>query len=113
MSTPSGNLLGTGLPSCVDEISSTLVANTDPTGSRQLRELENAIARLPQEQREVLLLIGLEGIRYDQAALIVGVPIGTVRSRLARARDTLRLLLDRNEEFVARPERVGPAASAA
>ncbi len=84
----------------VEDISATLIATTDPTASLQLRELENAIARLPDEQREVVLLIGLEGIRYDEAALIVRVPIGTVRSRLARARATLRKLLDRDEETV-------------
>jgi RNA polymerase sigma-70 factor, ECF subfamily len=57
-----------------------------------------AIARLPLEQREVVLLIGLEGIRYDEAAKILHVPIGTVRSRLSRARETLRQLFERDEE---------------
>jgi RNA polymerase sigma-70 factor, ECF subfamily len=80
----------------VEEI--TLIATTDPTASCQLRELENAIAGLPDERRKVLLLIGLEGIRYDEAAAILRVPIGTVRSRLFRARDTLRKVLDRDEE---------------
>ena len=82
-------------------VSATLIATTDPTASRQLGELENAIARLPDEQREVVLLIGLEGIRYDVAAAILRVPIGTVRSRLSRARNTLRKLLDRDEETIA------------
>src|SRR5712691_8608462 len=63
----------------VEDLSVTLTATTDPTASRQLRELEDAIARLPDEQRKVVLLIGLEGIRYDEAALILRVPIGTVR----------------------------------
>ena len=85
----------------VDEASGCLVATTDPTASRQLRELEIAITRLPTEQREVILLVGLEGIRYDEAAVILCVPIGTVRSRLARARDTLRKLVDRDEEVAA------------
>jgi predicted DNA-binding protein (UPF0251 family) len=51
---------------------------------------------LPEEQREVILLVGLEGLRYAEAAVILSVPIGTVRSRLSRARDTLRKLLDRD-----------------
>ena len=84
----------------LDDVSATLIATTDPTASRQLRELEHAIARLPNEQREVVLLVCLEGIRYDKAAAILGVPIGTVRSRLSRARDSLRKLLDRDEEAV-------------
>ena len=82
----------------VDDVSATLVATSDPSASRQLRELEDAIARLPMEQREVVLLIGLEGIRYDEAAEILHVPIGTVRSRLSRARETLRKLFEREEE---------------
>ncbi len=100
----------------VEDLSATLIATTDPTAGRQLRELENAIARLPDEQREVLLLICLEGIRYDEAAAILRVPIGTVRSRLSRARGSLRKLLDRDEEIV-RPaipvERAALSAQAA
>jgi RNA polymerase sigma-70 factor (ECF subfamily) len=69
------------------------VATTDPTASRQLRELERALSRLRNEQREVILLIGLEGMSYEAAAQILDVPVGTVRSRLSRARDALRQLL--------------------
>jgi RNA polymerase sigma-70 factor (ECF subfamily) len=84
----------------VEDLSATLIATTDPTASRQLCELENAIARLPDEQREVVLLIGLEGMPYDEAAAILRVPIGTVRSRLSRARGSLRKFLDGDEEAV-------------
>ena len=82
----------------VEEVSGDLIATTDPTASRQLRELEEAIARLPVEQRQVLLLIGLEGVRYDEAAVILGIPLGTVRSRLSRAREALRELSGRDED---------------
>src|SRR3974390_2115873 len=82
----------------VEQVSSTLVATTDPTSSWQLRELDRALARLPDEPREVVLLVGLEGMAYDSAAQILGVPIGTVRSRLSRGRETLRGLLERQEE---------------
>ena len=81
----------------VDEMASVLVANTDPTASRQLRELERALGLLPIEQREAILLVGLEGLRYDEAAVIAGVPIGTVRSRLSRGREALRHILDIEE----------------
>jgi RNA polymerase sigma-70 factor (ECF subfamily) len=96
----------------VEDVSPTLIATTDPTVSRQLRELEGAIAQLPREQREAVLLIGLEGIRYDEAAAILHVPIGTVRSRLSRGRDALRKLLDRDERSIP-PERETISAHAA
>jgi RNA polymerase sigma-70 factor, ECF subfamily len=81
----------------VDDMASVLVANTDPTSSRQLHELERALNRLPLEQRESILLVGLEGLRYDEAASILGVPIGTVRSRLSRGREALRKLMGLDE----------------
>jgi RNA polymerase sigma-70 factor (ECF subfamily) len=58
-----------------------------------LRDLDAAIRRLPPEQREVLLLVALEGMSYGEAADTLGVPIGTVMSRLSRAREKLRAML--------------------
>jgi RNA polymerase sigma-70 factor (ECF subfamily) len=52
------------------------------------------LAQLPLEQRQVILLVGLEGMSYEDTAGIVSFPIGTVRSRLSRGRDALRKLLD-------------------
>ena len=60
----------------------------------QLSALNGALQRLPDEQREVLLLVTLEGFSYDEAAHTLGLPIGTVMSRLARARGRLALLLE-------------------
>jgi RNA polymerase sigma-70 factor, ECF subfamily len=77
----------------IDQMSSSLVATTDPTGSRQLQELDRALGRLPEEQRAVILLVGLEGMSYETAAEILSVPVGTVRSRLSRGRDALRRLM--------------------
>jgi RNA polymerase sigma-70 factor (ECF subfamily) len=68
----------------------------------ELGELRAAMARLPGEQRAILLLIGLEGMGYSEAADILNIPVGTVRSRLSRARGTLRLLLDAPERACAR-----------
>ena len=82
----------------IEAVSSTLVATTDPTSSWQLGELDRALARLPDEQREVILLVGLEGMAYETAAQILQVPLGTVRSRLSRGRETLRQLMGRREE---------------
>ena len=59
------------------------------------RELEEALDRLPREQREALLLCDLWGFQYAEISEIVGSPIGTVRSRIARARDRLAALLGR------------------
>src|SRR6516165_2669462 len=81
----------------VEHMSSTLVATTDPTARRQLVELDRALARLSAEQREVLLLVGLEGMAYESVAQILGVPTGTVRSRLSRGRERLRELMGRDK----------------
>ena len=62
-----------------------------------LRDLEAAIAKLPEEQRQAILLVGLEGMRYDEVALTLGVPVGTVRSRLSRGREALRKLMGMDE----------------
>ena len=66
----------------LNECSESLVATTDPTASRQLRELERALGELLEDQRQVILLVGLEGMSYDQAAAILDVPVGTIRSPL-------------------------------
>jgi RNA polymerase sigma-70 factor, ECF subfamily len=84
----------------VEQVSSTLVATSDPTASRQLREFERALGQLSEGQRQVVVLVGLEGMTYDEAAKIMRVPIGTVRSRLGRAREALRRLLGMDEESI-------------
>lgn len=66
--------------------------------SLQLRDLERAIRLLPEEQRQVILLVGLEGMRYEEVAAALEIPIGTVRSRLSRGREMLRRLMDMKEE---------------
>jgi len=72
----------------------TLASPAAQIASLELRDLESAIARLPEEQREMLLLIGLEGMNYEEVAQICGVRIGTVRSRLSRAREELRRMIE-------------------
>jgi len=58
-----------------------------------VRDLDRAIARLPAEQRAVLLLVTLEEMSYEQVARTLGIPIGTVMSRLSRAREKLRAMM--------------------
>lgn len=62
-----------------------------------LRDLERTLAQLSPDHRELLLLVGLEELSYEECATVVGIPIGTVMSRLARARDRLRKLLAEDE----------------
>jgi RNA polymerase sigma-70 factor (ECF subfamily) len=87
------------------------LARAPDQGQRlELRDLDRGLARLPEEQRAVILLVGLEGMRYEAVAEIIGVPVGTVRSRLSRGREALRRLMGivpdaRAEAAMARPAR--------
>src|SRR5271167_817166 len=73
-------------------------AATDPTGRLSLRDLDRALARISEEQRQVILLIGLEGTSYEETAMIHDVPVGTIRSRVFRGRESLRKLMNRRPE---------------
>jgi RNA polymerase sigma-70 factor (ECF subfamily) len=59
-----------------------------------LAEVRNAVARLPSDQRTTLMLVTVEGLSYKDAAAVSGVPVGTLMSRLARARVALQQQLD-------------------
>jgi RNA polymerase sigma-70 factor (ECF subfamily) len=58
------------------------------------RDLLAGLDRLTEDQRQVLLLIGVEGLEYREVASILDVPVGTVMSRLSRARDSLHAYMD-------------------
>jgi RNA polymerase sigma-70 factor (ECF subfamily) len=58
-----------------------------------VRDLDRALARLPEEQRAVLLLVTLEEMSYEETAQTLAIPIGTVMSRLSRAREKLRAMM--------------------
>jgi len=60
----------------------------------ELRDIDEALARLPSDQRSVVLLVGVEQFTYEEAAQVLDIPIGTVMSRLSRGRERLRLLLN-------------------
>lgn len=62
----------------------------------ELRDLQVAISKLPPDQREILLLVTLEGLQYQQIANIIGIPEGTVMSKLSRSRQQLRKLMQRD-----------------
>ena len=88
----------------------------------ELRDLDRALGRLPAEQRAVILLVGLEGMPYADVGAALGIPTGTVRSRLSRGRLTLRRLMgvepdqrvqrSRTKIHTIRPEIPSPSAAA-
>ncbi|MGO8954568.1 MAG: sigma-70 family RNA polymerase sigma factor [Rhodomicrobium sp.] len=59
-----------------------------------LSEVQDAFLRLTEDHREVLMLIAVEGLRYEEAASVLNISVGTVKSRLSRARSALRALVD-------------------
>lgn len=68
----------------------------------ELNDVQKALNKLPPVQREMLMLVAAEGVSYEEAATIAGCAIGTVKSRVARARAALVLLLEGHD--------VGPAS---
>ena len=66
--------------------------------SLTLADLQQALARLADDERQVVLLVGLEGFQYDDVARILDVPVGTVRARLSRGRYTLRVVMTGGEK---------------
>src|SRR5246500_4176662 len=81
-----------------------MLSSAPQQGKRlELRDLERAIAKLPGEQRVVILLVGLEGMRYEEVAAILDVPVGTIRSRLSRGREALRRLTSAAPDAEAEP----------
>ena len=75
----------------LDAVAEPATAAPQP-GHIALAELARAMETLPLEQKEALLLIALEGLSYVEAAAIIGIPVGTLMSRLGRARAALRTL---------------------
>lgn len=76
-------------------IERTLVAPDDPQANVELEDVRRALAMLPDFQREALILVGAGGMSYEEVAQIAGCPLGTVKSRVRRARDELQAILFR------------------
>jgi RNA polymerase sigma-70 factor (ECF subfamily) len=70
------------------------VERATQTDGLELRDVERILQRLPVDQRSVLLLVGVEEFSYQEVASLLGIPVGTVMSRLSRARERLRAELD-------------------
>jgi RNA polymerase sigma-70 factor (ECF subfamily) len=71
----------------------TLVATTNPIATLELDEVRRALAMLPDDQREALIMIGAGGLSYEEVSEICGVAVGTIKSRVSRARDRLARIL--------------------
>jgi len=76
----------------IETVIADLAAPATQTKWLEVRDLVSALGKLPAEQREVVLLVGVEGMSYLEAAQILGVALGTVMSRLSRGREALRQL---------------------
>jgi RNA polymerase sigma factor (sigma-70 family) len=86
----------------VDRFADSLALSQPPADRGMVRDLVRAMAGLTSEHRQVLLLNGLEGLRYGEIAEALEIPIGTVMSRLARAREQLRVALEGEDRDVVR-----------
>lgn len=76
-----------------------LVAQAAQQDGLNLQDVQTAMQKLPAEQREVLILIGANGLSYEEAAEVMGCAIGTIKSRLARGRTALATLINGTAEY--------------
>jgi RNA polymerase sigma-70 factor, ECF subfamily len=77
-----------------------LVTLPDQMARLELQDLSVALAKLPADQRQAMLLVGVEGMSYEEAAMVVGVALGTMKSRVNRARHRLAELLELNPDDI-------------
>jgi RNA polymerase sigma-70 factor (ECF subfamily) len=89
-------------PAALDDDDVEATANVRHEGVMELRDLAKALEQLSPEHREVVLLVGLEQMRYEDVAEILDVPLGTVMSRLSRGRERLRTLMSGDVQPVLR-----------
>ncbi len=90
-----------GWPVDVDEDAMPSFAPDQESGLR-VRDALAALDLLPEEQKSLLLLVGVEDLTYEEAARVLGIPIGTVMSRLARGRQRLRAILETGRATILR-----------
>ncbi|MCC6947662.1 MAG: sigma-70 family RNA polymerase sigma factor [Bradyrhizobiaceae bacterium] len=83
--------------------SDNLVAHPEQDDKLEFKEMRMALAKLPQDQREALILVGASGFSYEEAANICGCAVGTIKSRVNRARNRLAAELS-----IERAEDIGP-----
>jgi RNA polymerase sigma-70 factor (ECF subfamily) len=81
----------------IDEAMASLSSRPNQLARIEANELGEALERIPEEQRRVVLLVGVGGMKYHEIASMLGIPIGTVMSRLSRGREALRQILSGEE----------------
>jgi RNA polymerase sigma-70 factor (ECF subfamily) len=90
-----------------------LRTHPDQQSHLDFEDFRTALATLPVEQREALILVGAQGMSYEEAAAVCNVAVGTIKSRANRARSKLAALLDLTSEAELGPDEVTKAALAA
>lgn len=76
------------------EVGEDFAGATTPAWVTDVHDLERGLASLPAEQREVVLMVSLEDMSYQEVSRSLGIPVGTVMSRLSRGRERLRRFMD-------------------
>lgn len=89
----------------VDQMENRLQAPAPQHARLELRDMAEALASLSEEQRDVVLLVALDGLSYEEVSNRLSIPIGTVMSRLFRARETLRNLMAGDGKQAARVQK--------
>jgi RNA polymerase sigma-70 factor (ECF subfamily) len=82
------------MPLDQDVAERTLVAHTNADDALELDDVRQALAMLPDAQREALIMVGAGGFSYEETAEVMGVAVGTVKSRVSRARADLQAILE-------------------
>lgn len=77
----------------IDRVAGTIATPAEAERRLEMRDLARALEELPEGRRAAVFLVQFEGLSYETAAAILGIPVGTVRSRLSRAREQLRILM--------------------
>ena len=85
----------------------TLVASDNPTAPMELLDLRAALNKLPDDQKEALILVGAGGMAYEEAAQVCQCAVGTIKSRVSRARRALEVILKETNSRVPSEHEIG------
>ena len=85
----------------------TLIASDNPTAPMELLELRAALNKLPDDQKEALILVGAGGMAYEEAAQVCQCAVGTIKSRVSRARRALEVILNETNSRKASEHEIG------